>query len=346
MASLKDVTIAVINYNGRGVLASTLQALRKLCPQSPPVVLVDNGSRDGSPDWVRHHYPEVEVVLLGTNGTKPSRARNWALKNVHTPYILLLDNDVILEPGCLEKLLEVMRTRETILACSPRLVTLEDPTVIHFDVGRLHYLCVSGASERGTSVSRRSTEGTQPTLPGGNALVNRALARQIGYFDPAYDFGWGDDAEFYIRGRIAGLDCLHVPAAVAGHPIPRHGTRRAEAQMHNRYRVLLSIYSARSLLLLAPMLVAFEVAMLVTGLATGLLGAQLRAARRIIKSRKELLRTRNSIQASRRCRDSAILEGSGISGADILTKRTIVALALRFADSFFAAYWWAVRRGL
>ncbi|MFQ5742485.1 MAG: glycosyltransferase [Acidobacteriota bacterium] len=345
MASLDDVTIAVINYDGGDVLGSTLRVIKERYPESPAVILVDNGSRDGSPEWVCRHCPGVEVVRLGSNGTKPSRARNWALQNAGTPYVLLLDNDVTVEAGCVEALLEVIDARETILACAPRLVTLEDPTVIHSGCSRLHFLCVSGASERGVSVDR-SPKDPRPTLPGGNALVNRALARQIGYFDTAYDFGWGDDAELYIRGRVAGLECVHVPAAVIRHPIPPHGTRRAEAQVHNRYRVLLSIYSGRSLLLLMPMLVAFEISLLILGLVTGLVGVHTRAALRTIKSRKDLLRTRHRIQATRRCPDSAILEGRGISGAEALTRKSPVALVLRVVDPLLAAYWWTVRRWL
>lgn len=339
-----EVTAAVVNFNGAAVIAATLEAVRRLEPQAPPVFVIDNGSTDGSPELVRREFPAVEVVELGPGRTHPSRARNWALENLLARYLLLLDNDVVLEPAALGELLAVMQGRSRTLACAPRIVYAERPSVIYQGVGRLHFLCVSGTSQRDRGVGEVEDR-VEPTLPGGNVLVDRGLALELGGWDPGYDFGWGEDAELWVRGRLAGLEVLHVPSAVGRHPQPGRGARAA-AQVYNRHRMLRTVYAARSLMLLAPPLLVFEAAMLVAGLPAGLSGAQLRAWRRIWGQRRELTTARRRIQATRRRRDSSVLEGRGISGGRGLTRRPLIGLAVGAADAAGGAWWRLVRRWL
>ena len=342
---MHDVTVAVMNYNGKAVLGDTLDSLSRLSTPPAKVVVVDNGSSDGSPDWVRRNYRSVEVVELGTAArSDPNRARNWALENVETRYVLLLDNDMQPDTSCLDRLMEGIRARPDVFACAPVIIFTEDPEIIFRGVSSLHFLCVSGPSARGMRLAQLGLKQPTPTLPGGTALVDRQLLDRVGFFNRAYDFGWGDDAELYLRARLAGYQCHLVPTAIIDHPTPGHGTRRAEAQIHNRYRILLTMYAGRTLVLLAPLLLLFEIAFTLVGLVTGLGRAQLSAIRRIFRGRAQVAEERRRIQEARAIRDADILVGEGISGARPLTEKALIGWLVRLANAALRSYWWLVRR--
>ena len=176
-------------------------------------------------------------------------------------------------------------------------------------------------------------------------MIDRELATRVGNFDDHYDFAWADDAHFYMRGAIAGLRSLNLSTALSHHPVPSHGYSRAEGQIHNRYRLILTLYAGRTLLLLAPALLAFEAALSVVFLLKGLTGAQLRALRRIWRGRAEIRRTRCDIQATRCAPDSAYLDASGFSGGGPLSSSPLRVVG-GAANALMRGYWAIVRRFL
>ena len=340
-AAVPPYTIAVLNFNGMKVIGPTLDALLKIPDEGCHIMVLDNGSTDGSRQWVAESYPQLDLHHTADDGNLP-RVRNYALEHAPTRYVMLCDNDLILEPDCARKLLEAMLAGDKVLACTPRMLYTETPGIIHNDVGRVHYLAVSGRSERGwTAAQIPPSDDPQPTVPGGIAMIDRDLAARIGLFDDVYPFGWGCDAEFYIRGTIAGMGSTHRSTALSYHPVPAHGFGRAEGQIHNRYRFILTAYSARTLVLLAPVLIPFEVALTILFLLKGLTGVQLRCIGRIWRGRSEVMATRRTIQGARQARDTAYLDASGFSGGGPLASLGSVGRAI---NGVFAAYWVLVKR--
>jgi len=257
--------------------------------------------------------------------------------------VLLSDNDIALAPDCPAKLMDVMRSREDILCCSPRLVYSADAERLYYDGGSLHFLCISGPSARGMPVSSRPAREPFATIAGGNVIVNKRLSENLGHFDTGFLFGWGEDAELCVRGRVSGLHCLHVPAAVAFHVERPRGLQRAEAQLYNRYRTMLTMYSGRSLLVLGPALVAFELAMLLAGAATGVIEHHLRAIRRVWSTRGELASRRSDIQSRRRVSDRELLTGHGFSLPGVVTGSAFVRFMTRVVGAIFECYWTIAR---
>ena len=92
------VTVAVITHNRRAELARTLDRLEDL-PERPAVIVVDNGSADGSAAYVRWHYPAVTLITARTN--LGAVGRNLALRRVTTPYAAFSDDDTWWDPGSL-----------------------------------------------------------------------------------------------------------------------------------------------------------------------------------------------------------------------------------------------------
>jgi GT2 family glycosyltransferase len=339
-----EYTICVLNFNGMGKIGATLDALLKIRDAGLHIMVLDNGSTDGSREWVAETYPQIDLHHTADDGNLP-RVRNYALENAPTRYMMLCDNDLIVDPECPGKLIRAMQSRSDVLACTPRMVYVEKPDVIHNDVGRVHFLAVSGRSERGRTVQEVPPSDTPvPTVPGGIAMIDRELADKIGLFDDVYPFGWGCDAEFYVRGTIAGLRSLHVSGALTRHPvIEGHGFARAEGQIGNRYRWILTLYRGRTLLLVAPLLIPFELALTALFLVKGLTGVQLRCIGKIWRGRAEVRATRRRIQALRAAPDRDYLDASGFSGGGPLSSGALSWIAA-LGNAALRGYWALVGR--
>lgn len=342
----RPVTVAVANYNGRDVLPDTLASLGAVRGDRTEILLVDDGSDDGSPEWVEEHHPDVRLVRMGRNTGRLNRVRNVALRAARHRHVFLMDNDIGVEPGCLATLLEVVRDDPDVLCCTPRLVYHDDPGRIYHDGGGLHYLCVSTAVPRGRRVESHPPGPPRPTVGGGIMMIDRRASREIGGFDGDYLLGWGDDGEFHVRGRLAGYRCLHVSSAVARHVAGPRGTDRALGQVYNRYRLLLTTYSARSLVLLAPALAVFELALTAAALAGGFFSERMAALARVAGDLGEIRSRRRRFQARRRVADREILCGGALMTPGGLGGSRLLAAGQRALAAAAELYWRLVRRWL
>ena len=342
---MREMTVGIVNYNGAEVLPDTMTALEQVVSSQTELLLVDDGSDDGSPEWVERHYPRVRVERMGTNTGRLNRVRNVVLREANHRLVFLMDNDISPTEGCLERLADVLLARDArVLACTPRLVYHDAPDRIYQDGGGLHYLCVSTAGARGDPVADHPPRPPHPTLGGGVMLIDRQAWRSMGGFDEAYLRGWGDDGEFQLRGRLRGWEVLHVSDAVCGHVARPHGPERMTAQIYNRYRTLATAYSARSLILLAPPLLVFELALTVLAVFGGFAGTRFRGLGRALSERSEILRRRRDIQRARRVRDGRILEGGSLMHPDAAGRSRLVRVGTRLLASALEAYWKLVRR--
>lgn len=142
----QDVTVVVATRDRAATLLRTLARLSEL-PEHPPVVVVDNGSRDGTPDVVRREHPDVRVVELGRNLGAP--ARTVGVRSASTPYVAFSDDDSWWEPGALGRAAAHLRAH-------PRL-GLVAARVLVGPSGRLDPVC---------EAMEASPLGTSPGMPG------------------------------------------------------------------------------------------------------------------------------------------------------------------------------------
>ena len=112
--------MVVATRNRRPGLCRTLEYLTAL-PERPPIVVVDNGSTDGTPEAVRDRFPQVELVLLRRN--LGAHARNYGVRQARTRYVALSDDDSWWEPGALTRAVSVLEDH-------PRLGLLAGTTLV------------------------------------------------------------------------------------------------------------------------------------------------------------------------------------------------------------------------
>jgi GT2 family glycosyltransferase len=196
------VTIVIVTRDRRDTLLSTLGRLGAL-PERPPVIVVDNGSSDGTPEAVSDRHPRVELVQLARDAG--AAARNAGVERARTSLVAFCDDDSWWAPGALAQAEKTMEARPGIGLLAARVLVGPqehlDPTCL--------------AMER-------------TPLPGGailgfvacGAVVRRDAFLEAGGFDARYGIG-GEEAPFAVRVASEGWGLRYAPEVVAHHhPAP------------------------------------------------------------------------------------------------------------------------------
>jgi len=339
---VEPVTVAVINYNGGQTLVETLDSLSRLTYPDYALLVVDNGSADNSLALVSQKHPTIPIVRLPDN-RGPSAARNAALKASKTDLVFLSDNDITADPDLLSILVEELRKDSNAALCSPR-VLYSDGATVQSDGVRLHYLAMSMPRHRrmaATDVDDRAPR-ILPCASGGMMLVDKSKTGAVGLFDEDYFFGW-DDVEFSYRVSFAGYAAITVPRAAVCHKEKSWGTKRSFYQLRNRWYFLLITYSQRTLLLILPMLAAYEAALAFFMLFKGEARIYWLAMRDVVRHRGEIRTKRRKVQSTRARKDVELLATGDIYVEQGLITGTWMQAAVRLVNRMFDLYWKLVR---
>lgn len=226
------VSVVVPNYNGIAFVENCFRALLMDAPEAE-LLLVDNGSTDGSREWVQEHYPQVKVVALAQNYGFP-RAVNEGIKAAGNPYVILLNNDTEVVPGFTDALVSALEKDPKAFSASAKLIQLHDKTRID-DAGNF-YCALGWAFARGKGKPVEKYEQPEEIFAAcaGAAIYRKGLLETIGYFDEAH-FAYLEDIDIGYRAKLHGYRNLYEPAARVYHV--GSGT---SGSRYNKFKVSLS----------------------------------------------------------------------------------------------------------
>jgi len=240
------ISVIVVNWNRRDLLRACLLSLRRQQINQPfEVVVVDNGSNDGSADMVASEWgddPLVRIVLNRQNRGFCA-ANNQGFATSDTEFVALLNNDAEAEPGWLNALLSAFEHGPDIGMAASKILVYEDPRRID-KVGHLIYPDGQNRGRGTGELDRGQYDRVEEVLwpDGCAAMYRRSMLDEIGGFDEDF-FAYADDAELGLRARIAGWKCLYIPGAVVRHhrgsTLGLRSSRRLE--LIERNRVLLAV---------------------------------------------------------------------------------------------------------
>ena len=129
---MKKVAVVILNWNGLNLLKEFLPSVCAYTPADmADVVVADNGSTDGSVDWLKTHHPEVVVLEMKENHGY-ARGYNLAIKQLTHPYIVLLNSDVEASHGWLEPLVDFCENRPDVGACQPKLLAYRNKKAFEY----------------------------------------------------------------------------------------------------------------------------------------------------------------------------------------------------------------------
>lgn len=218
-----QITVSIVSYNTRELLRKCLQTL---ADQNEPlqIIVVDNGSTDGSIEMVRADFPDVELIESGGN-IGFGRANNLAFERARGRYFLLLNSDAFPQAGALTTLRQWMDARPHVGAVGPQLLFPDGALQISWGDdpqrgGIVWEQTFLGAVRARLLPSRVASDevGARAVdqLPGACELVRSEAYRQIGGFDPHY-WMYVEDVDFNITLRAAGWRIWFVPTARVTH---------------------------------------------------------------------------------------------------------------------------------
>jgi GT2 family glycosyltransferase len=245
------VSVVIVNWNGKHLLEECLGSLSQQRFRDFEVIVVDNGSRDGSVEYLRTAHPGVLLVSLPTN-TGFAAGSNAGIRASSGNYIALLNNDTRTDPSWLTELVAAAESTPTAGMWASKILSYDRPDVID-NVGLLLYR--DGLARGKGRLEQDHGQYDQPAealFPSGCAgLYRRQLLDEVGLLDEDF-FAYADDVDLGLRGRLAGWGCLYVPTAVVYHRYSSssssYSSFKAFLVERNRIWVLLKYFPAEMIL--------------------------------------------------------------------------------------------------
>ena len=210
-----EVSVVIPNFNGIAFLDSVLASLEGQTLSKFEVILVDNGSTDGSCSFVTANYPWVHLIELSENFGFCG-AVNAGIRAAKAPYVLLLNNDTEVKEDFVEEMLAAIRRHKNAFSCGARMVQYHDRDRLD-DVG--NYYCALGwsfARGRGKDIHAYETEDKIFSACAGAAIYRKKIIEKIGYFDEEH-FAYLEDTDIGYRARIYGYENWYAPKAIVYH---------------------------------------------------------------------------------------------------------------------------------
>ena len=207
------VTVIIPNYNGMKFLEPCFEALKAQTYRNFKILVVDNGSSDGSKEWLKAQG--VDTIFLEEN-TGFSGAVNIGIKAADTPYVILLNNDTKADEYYVAEMVKAIERSPKIFSVSSRMIQMYHPDLMD-DAGDMY--CILGwAYQRGIGQSVKKYRRSRRVFSAcaGAAIYRREVFEQIGYFDEMH-FAYLEDLDVGYRARIYGYDNVYCPAAVVYH---------------------------------------------------------------------------------------------------------------------------------
>lgn len=213
-----SVLIVVLNWNGLQDTLECLASLRELHYANHRVLVVDNGSSDGSPEIIAEKFPEVVLLRNVSNegfAGGNNRAIDFAL-NQGFDYCWFFNNDAAADPGALSALMRCAETDERIGLLSPVLYHADRPDTVQACGGVIDWENWEFALTESVEDWNDANAYGRAYLWGTALLVRREVLQTIGGFEEKF-FAYVEDRHFCMRAKTSGFDLALVPEAKIYH---------------------------------------------------------------------------------------------------------------------------------
>jgi GT2 family glycosyltransferase len=249
-----EVTIVILNWNGKHFLEQFMPSLMATTYPHFKVLVVDNGSADDSLAFLAAHYPTVLTLPLDKNYGFTT-GNNKALPHITSPYYVLLNNDVEVSPGWLQPMVEMMEADPQVAAVQPKLLSWQQRDHFEYAGAAGGYVDVLGYPfTRGRMFDTNEKDEGQYERPhallwttGACMLVRKAVTDRIGLFEDRF-FAHMEEIDFCWRAANFGYKVMYQPQSVAWHlgggTLPKTNPRKTFLNARNSLATLLKNFPA------------------------------------------------------------------------------------------------------
>lgn len=210
----KIVSVVIPNWNGSDVITECIDSIKNQNLKPLEVIVVDNGSTDGSVEIIKKQFPEVKLISLEKN-IGFAGAVNKGIKAAKGDYVFLLNNDATLEKNCLEELIKTAQTNKsditqcTILTNGGKLI---DSVGDEYSIWGLPY---PGMRNQPSDKAPKKDKEIF-SASGGASLYKKSLFNEIGYFDEDF-FAYYEDVDISIRAHMQNKKIFLSTKAIVHH---------------------------------------------------------------------------------------------------------------------------------
>ncbi|MBV9817457.1 MAG: glycosyltransferase family 2 protein [Solirubrobacterales bacterium] len=328
---MTTVSAVLVGYGGSAeALCRAVRSLQRQTLAPTQIICVDQ-SADGRFERLLRHREGVEIVRPECNLGYPS-ACNRAAAIATGEHLLFLNPDAEADADCVAELASALAAcpgaviaGAQILLCGREQVNAGDNV--------LHLSGLSWAGRYGLAPERGPVRAAA-VVSGAALLVRREAFQELGGYTEGF-FMYYDDVDLAWRAQLRGGRVLFCPLAQVVHEYEfAKGSYKWLYLERNRWWCLLAHFRSRTLLALAPLLVAVELAIWARAAAEGWMGAKLASYRALWADRRALRARRREVQSSRRVGDRAIVERMSAS----VESPFLASRAVRRADPALRAY--------
>jgi len=212
------VAVLVINYNGKHYLRECLESLKNQTHSDYDAYVVDNGSVDGSVEYVEGHFPWVKIIAFKEN-LGFAKAYNEAIKSVDADLVALLNNDTRVDRKWLQELVNAILEDELIAAVGSKILLYDSPRQLNHAGAKI--TPIGGGFDIGLydeDCERFNVKKFVGATCGAAMLVRKDLFLKIGGFDDDF-FAYFEDTDFCWRAWLCGFKIIYVPDSIIYHKL-------------------------------------------------------------------------------------------------------------------------------
>jgi GT2 family glycosyltransferase len=209
--------------SAKQLLRDTLDSLVKMTYPNTKLIVIDNGSTDGSQDMMRKDYPGVELIENGEN-LGVMGGYNVGLRygvQQKADWVLLLNNDIVVDPEMLSQMISVGVRDAKVGILGPKTYFYSEPNKIWYAGGNINFF-TGIISHRGIrEADHGQYDVTEETdyVNGCAMLVRREVIEEIGFLDMIFHPMYSEDADYSLRAHTAGYKLMYVPGAKLWHRV-------------------------------------------------------------------------------------------------------------------------------
>lgn len=230
---MKRATVVIPNYNGIIFLKDCLESVMDQSEDAYDVIVVDNASTDGSVEFIRKNFPEIRLLEMDTN-TGFSKAVNIGIDESKTEFVILLNNDTVIERDFILELANTIEKNENIFSVSAKMINMNQNEKLD-GAGDLYSALGWGfARGKGKPVDSNNKERMVFAACAGAAIYRSSIFKEIGCFDEEH-FAYLEDLDLGYRAQIYGYKNSYQPNARVF-----HAGSAVSGSRHNAFKVLLS----------------------------------------------------------------------------------------------------------
>lgn len=215
------IVITILNWNGKKDTIECLESLKQITYSNYEILLVDNGSTDGSVECFRELYPDIEILENGKN-LGFAEGNNAGIKRaleIGADYVQMLNNDTIVDRNYLTELMNAIQSYPDVGIAGPKTYHYDSPNILGCAGGFINYwkgtISHMGAGKVDSGQFEDNLE--LDFISGTSPIFSKELLLKIGLLDNRFFFGGGEDVDISIRAKKNGFKIIYAPKAKIWH---------------------------------------------------------------------------------------------------------------------------------